>query len=337
MVQRTLSYSELDTIKKRYPHFELYYESMLHNNVPEKYNLAYAIPLGKKCIAWFTFYKDKNVLFIMEMNKEKKIVNSAIYPFEFDEKLAFNTILYGVFTQEDNVFIIEDIHYYKGIHISILTNKSKFHYLKLFFENTKNSSELVFALPVFWNYNKDEKLIPERIINSIPYQVHHIQYRSLNEIVPFLNINYNKLEKNEKSKLDLPVYFPIKQDFKKPQYKNTTCFIVKADIQYDIYRLFAYGKNNSLVYVNSACIPDYKTSVFMNSIFRKIKKNKNLDYIEESDDEEEFQNMNEDKYVDLNKKVQIECVFHYKFKRWIPKKVVKQQRIIHVNQLIFYK
>jgi hypothetical protein len=337
MVQRTLSYSELDTIKKRYPHFELYYESMLHNNVPEKYNLAYAIPLGKKCIAWFTFYKDKNVLFIMEMNKEKKIVNSAIYPFEFDEKLAFNTILYGVFTQEDNVFIIEDIHYYKGIHISILTNKSKFHYLKLFFENTKNSSELVFALPVFWNYNKDEKLIPERIINSIPYQVHHIQYRSLNEIVPFLNINYNKLEKNEKSKLDLPVYFPIKQDFKKPQYKNTTCFIVKADIQYDIYRLFAYGKNNSLVYVNSACIPDYKTSVFMNSIFRKIKENKNLDYIEESDDEEDFQNISEDKYVDLNKKVQIECVFHYKFKRWIPKKVVKQQRIIHVNQLIFYK
>ena len=75
MVQRTLSYSELDTIKKRYPHFELYYESMLHNNVPEKYNLAYAIPLGKKCIAWFTFYKDKNVLFIMEMNKEKKIVS----------------------------------------------------------------------------------------------------------------------------------------------------------------------------------------------------------------------------------------------------------------------
>ena len=48
-------------------------------------------------------------------------------------------------------------------------------------------------------------------------------------------------------------------------------------------------------------------------------------------------NISEDKYVDLNKKVQIECVFHYKFKRWIPKKVVKQQRIIHVNQLIFYK
>ena len=104
-----------------------------------------------------------------------------------------------------------------------------------------------------------------------------------------------------------------------------------------IYRLFAYGKNNTLVYINTAFIPDYKTSVFMNSIFRNIKENKNLDYIEESDDEEDFQNINEDKYVDLHKKVQMECVFHYKFKRWVPKKLVKQQRIVHVNQLMYYK
>lgn len=330
-----LSSSELDSIRNRYPNFELSYESMLHNKVPAKYNLAYAIPLGKKCIAWFTFYKDANVLFIMEMNKEKKIVNCTIYPYEFNEKLAFNTVLYGVFMQEDNAFIIEDIHYYKGIHISILTNKQKFHYLKEFFKNTKNTCELLFALPVFWNYNENEKIIPENLINTIPYQVHHVQYRSLNEIVPFLNNNCNKLEKNEKTKMDLPVYFPIKQDFRKPQYKNTTYFIVKADIQYDIYRLFAYGKNNTLVYVNTAFIPDYKTSVFMNSLFRNIKENRNLDYIEESDDEDDFQNINEDKYVDLNKKLQMECVFHFKFKRWIPKRVVNHQRIIHVNQLIY--
>ena len=74
MEQKTLSSSELDAIKKRYPDFELSYESMLHNKVPEKYNLAYAIPLGKNVSHGFLFYKDKNVLFIMEMNKEK-IVN----------------------------------------------------------------------------------------------------------------------------------------------------------------------------------------------------------------------------------------------------------------------
>ena len=71
----------------------------------------------------------------------------------------------------------------------------------------------------------------------------------------------------------------------------------------------------------------------MNKIFRKIKENENLDYIEESDDEEDFQNICEDKYVDLNKKVQMECSFSYKFKRWIPLRIVRNQRIIHVNQL----
>ena len=48
-------------------------------------------------------------------------------------------------------------------------------------------------------------------------------------------------------------------------------------------------------------IPDYKTSVMLNKIFRKIRENDNLDYIEESDDEDDFQNTEPDKYVDLKK------------------------------------
>ena len=67
-----LSMSQLDSIKSRYPKFELSYESMLHNKVPDKYEIAFAIPIGKKCIAWYTFYKDRDVLILMDLNKEKK-------------------------------------------------------------------------------------------------------------------------------------------------------------------------------------------------------------------------------------------------------------------------
>ena len=35
----------------------------------------------------------------------------------------------------------------------------------------------------------------------------------------------------------------------------------------------------------------------MNNIFRNIKENTNLDALEESDDEEEFENISLDKYV----------------------------------------
>ena len=45
----------------------------------------------------------------------------------------------------------------------------------------------------------------------------------------------------------------------------------------------------------------------MNELFRNIKENSNLDLLEESDDEEEFENVNPDKYVYLEilKKIKI--------------------------------
>ena len=67
-----------------------------------------------------------------------------------------------------------------------------------------------------------------------------------------------------------------------------------------------------------ASIPDYKTSVMMNSLFRNIKENKSLDALEESDDEDEFENVNLDKFVDLSKKIKMKCVYNYKFKKWTP-------------------
>jgi hypothetical protein len=72
----------------------------------------------------------------------------------------------------------------------------------------------------------------------------------------------------------------------------------------------------------------------MNSLFRKIKENKNLDYIEESDDEEDFENTNIDKYVDLSKKIFMECIFNHKFKKWIPIKVINPPcKVVHIAQL----
>jgi hypothetical protein len=113
--------------------------------------------------------------------------------------------------------------------------------------------------------------------------------------------------------------------------KKYKIFIVSADIQNDIYNLidpdaanddlsnYDYDISNKLI----ASIPDYKTSVFMNALFRNIKENKSLDALEESDDEDEFENTNIDKFVDLTKKIKMKCVFNYKFKKWTPIECVK--------------
>jgi hypothetical protein len=130
------------------------------------------------------------------------------------------------------------------------------------------------------------------------------------------------------------IYIPAKMIFTKPQYRYPAIFQVTADIQFDIYHLFAYGKNNQRIYYNVAYVPNYNTSVFLNGLFRKIRENANLDYIEESDDEEDFQNMNEDKYVDTNKTILMECMFDRKFKRWTPVRVMdKRSKVVHISQL----
>ena len=110
--------------------------------------------------------------------------------------------------------------------------------------------------------------------------------------------------------------------------KKYKIFIVSADIQNDIYNLVDPDTvNDSSNYIISnkltASIPDYKTSVFMNALFRNIKENKSLDALEESDDEDEFENTNIDKFVDLTKKIKMKCVFNYKFKKWTPIECVK--------------
>jgi hypothetical protein len=89
-----------------------------------------------------------------------------------------------------------------------------------------------------------------------------------------------------------------------------------------------YNSENSLEFFDIAAIPDYKTSVMMNRLFRKIKENENLDALEESDDDDEFENMNDDKFVNLDRCVKMECMYNKKFDKYVPLKVAIQGNII---------
>jgi hypothetical protein len=110
----------------------------------------------------------------------------------------------------------------------------------------------------------------------------------------------------------------------RPIYRQKCYFWVKADLAYDVYHLYTKRskpfQGEKILYAY-AFVPDMKTSLFLNGIFRTIKENRNLDWIEESDDEEEFENVAEDRYVQLEKTVLMECKFDRKFKKWIPIRV----------------
>jgi len=132
---------------------------------------------------------------------------------------------------------------------------------------------------------------------TLPYQTYCIQSRLINTHANFLNFIHEQNEKN-------------------------VVFQIRADVQNDIYNLYCY-KNGEFEFYDIAQIQNYKTSVFMNNIFRTIKENKNLDYLEESDDEDEFENTSPDKFVDMDASYTMNCLYSNKFKYWIPLDITK--------------
>jgi hypothetical protein len=62
----------------------------------------------------------------------------------------------------------------------------------------------------------------------------------------------------------------------------------------------------------------------MNKLFRIIKENENLDALEESDDEEEFEDEDENKFVHLDKVYNMVCEYNHKFKKWTPIRVASE-------------
>mgnify|MGYP000500890611 FL=1 len=115
--------------------------------------------------------------------------------------------------------------------------------------------------------------------------------------------------------------------------KQTAVFKIMDDIEPDIYNLFIY-KNGVDEYYDMAFIPDFKTSVMMNKLFRNIKENDNLDTIEESDNELDFEDVREDKYVYLDKSFNLICEYNYKFKRWVPISLVGENAQIASSIII---
>jgi hypothetical protein len=148
------------------------------------------------------------------------------------------------------------------------------------------------------------------------------------------NSNFSSV--NRESLTNLPV-----KKFKKKE----VIFRVRPDIQNDIYHLYCLNKkglnekglNEKEIeeFYEIAYIPDYKTSLFMNGLFRNIKENNNLDALEESDDEEDFENDREDRHVFLDREYLMLCNYHPKFKKWVPSRIVPNGNLVELKELSY--
>ena len=310
-----LTHYEQEKLLKDFPKVELSYEKKLHKKVQT--DICLTIPKGKKYFAWFKTFKKNDLCFLLNIDrKQNSIEEISVNICAFDKILCSErgTILYGTifYVNKIKFFNIENIFYSRGNSLIHCNQHIKLKEIETIMKKYIRQiaympNNVIFGTPIIETnyYNLKNK------IQELPYDLYAIQHRFIYKNSPFLN-EFIKLER---------------QIFK--------IFEIKASIINDIYDLY-YMNNSKLEKYKVACIPNYKTSMMMNALFRNIKENRNLDLLEESDDEEEFENISLDKFVDLDKKIIMECVFIKKFDSWQPIKISKN-KISPRREIICYK
>lgn len=367
-----LTQGEKEYILREFPNIKLSYENIIYKKV---YNSDYivAVPEGKKCFAWFTTFKDKMVCFIMTLANNKQITDIQIVNACFSDELSYGTILYGtIFYNSDNKFFcIEDIFSYKGTVIDRINWGEKLLKLNNILRNdlkqiSYNKNFLVFGLPIMSKTNEEL----ESLIQTVTYNIDTVQYKLFSRVNAYIfmeyntyrsqisqtaqicqYVNYHKNAQNEKlieqlinrssARVTNQINKPNEDILKntRQHVKRDVVFMVRPDIQNDIYYLYGINNQYKEEQHSIAHIPDYNTSVMMNKLFRIIKENNNLDALEESDDEEEFENDRVDKFVHLDKSYKMVCQFNHKFKKWTPLKLADERsNIITLDELnnIYY-
>lgn len=286
-----------DKIKlmEKFPELELSYDKLLHKKVQA--DLYLIIPKGKKSLLWFTNFNEKNICLLMTLDKNNNINEIIARPYCFSNEIAYNTILYGTIKKQDNdtYFITEDI---------II-----FNYQNIQKRNYKYKLELM--RDIFKNHIKNLNMFKENLIISLC--IIRSNYESIYQEYNYLSYDVYGIQCRNH-------YKHYSEGIIRLSNHNIECiFKVRADINQDIYKLYILDDiKKQDMYYGIAMINDYKTSVFMNDLFRNIKENKNLDLLEESDDDEEFENTDESKFVDLNKSLLMKCVYMDRFKKWKP-------------------
>ena len=287
-----LSKDEKNMVLSRFPEINLFYNKNIYRKVYADYYSI--IPKGPKAILWFTYIHKKNVCLLLHLDNKDNIKFIEKIVMCFDKKLSYGTIIYGtvIKSYKQNIFCCENIHYCKGKNIEKIKNIQKLTIFNNLFsqelsQKTYTTKSIKPVLPLMdTNY---ENII--KLANNVNYSVYGVKYSKNN-----FDIGIERIVVNQKLE---------------------GVFKVVPHINSDIYHLYCL-KDMKDHFVGNAMIQTYKKSVFMNNIFRNIKENTNLDYLEESDDEEEFENIDPCKFLKTNKDIFMRCIYNNKFKKWEP-------------------
>ena len=364
-----LTQSEKANLLKDFPNVKLSYENIIYKKVHNS-DYIVAIPEGVKCFAWFTTFNDKFVCLIMELTDGNQISDIKIANACFSNDLAYGTILYGtvVYQSSNRFFYIEDIFSYKGCDIAKTSWGDKLTKMNTMLKRdlkqvAYNNSFIVFGLPLLCKTNEElEKRLP-----TINYKISNIQFMLFKMYNKHISVPYKnyiepiraasggerlnsvsppilKIPATRENREPQQQHRESQQQHREPQQQKANVnrqspkaeivFLVRPEIQDDIYDIYCLNPGLKEEQHGIAHIPNFNTSVMMNKLFRNIKENHNLDALEESDDEDEFENDKSDKFVYLDKSYKMVCVYNPKFKKWCPVRVANNDaRVVTLTEL----
>jgi hypothetical protein len=326
------------SILAEFPKIKLSYETFVHKKVFDA-DVVLAIPVGKKCFAWFTTKNDKNVCYILEIGADKQIEKYHLVSCCFHESLSIGTIFYGTifFHEKRRFFTIEDVMFYKGKNTQSSSYLNKLRLFETMFahdlgQNSYSSAFITFGLPMM-SSNTDILLAQIDCTQRFMYfQYRYFQKPTICRVKSYIVMQATT--ESPSTQVSMPVSKPITKEQATPalapmhpsprlnqkQYPvYERIFSINPDLQNDIYHLRDPANKT---FIGTAYIPDYKTSVMMNQLFRNIKENANLDSLEESDSEDEFESDRADKFVYLDREYTMTCAYNHKFKKWVPLRVI---------------
>ena len=317
------------TILSRLPVLELSYEPKIHMKVQSP--LFYIIPKGPKALIWYTYWKEQHYCFLIKINDRGNYSDIQCFHSSFSNKMALGTIIYGTYFIHNNqhFFTCEQLHYYHGKQVKNKKYTEKLNLLLNIFENdidqisyVKNT--LIIGMPVI-TYSYEDAL---NKIDVLPYNVYGIGIPSYIKKNINTSIHNKPHDKFNNSFLNTNTNTNTNKINKLTQFKAV--FKVKSSLESDNYKLYTADD----IFYENMLIRTYKSSILMNGLFRNIKENTNLDLLEESDDEDDFENNDIDKYVNLNKVINMECVYSIRFKKWEPIRVItNNNNIITVSEI----
>jgi len=280
-------------LNERLPTIELSYGKKLHKKVHA--DVYQIMPQGKLCLVWYTYWNEHNVCYLLHIDnhgQHVEKVEKTIATFSNELCYGKGTILGGILFYMKGVrtFAVADVLYHKGRDMQSINYNFKLEVLTQILsldikQDIHIRSQLLVASAVITKTYTDALLY----CNTMPYQVHSIQL-----------IRYH---------LNKSIGYYTKPSTTEAIFKITSL------VTCDMYELWLLSSQS--VY-GIACIPDYKTSVMMNALFRDIKENSNLDLLEESDEEIDFENIDPEKYVNLDTFKIMRCVYLPRFKKWKP-------------------